>query len=288
MIDSDHEIVSVCLVTRNRRDLLMNALKSLESQTHPVSEVIVVDNASTDGSVSAMKGDFPDVRIIRLHENKGCPPARNIAMVNATSDFIANLDDDGIFSSEAIEMALGVFRKFPRTGIVMMDIVENEKSRSPNVSDGQLLPVFSAGCSIIRSSVLEECGYFDDHIFRQGEEYDLSIRVFQVGWEIRFSKDAKMFHFPPKVLKNNPRIQYLGALSKSLALVKFAPLKFLVPDLTKRILGYSILFLKRGRVDLMGKLFFNFFLLLPRALRSRTVLTKGYETSRKLHKSYVR
>lgn len=287
MGENGHISVAVCLVTHNRRALLLNALASLKKQTFPVSEIVLVDNCSSDGSSAEVRTVHPEVKIIRLHENKGCPPARNIAMANARSEYIANLDDDGEFAPDAIENALGVFEKFPDTGIVMMDIIEEGESRFPKFSDEQIIPNFSAGCCIIKSSVLEKCGFFSDDIFRQGEEYDFSIRVLGAGWQMRFSRFAKMYHYPPVALRSLPRIMYLGALAKSLAVVKYAPGKYVVPDLVRRFSGYSFLFLKSGRLDLIFKLFFNFFYHVPGALRSRDVQEVGYPLSRKLHRQHV-
>ncbi len=98
--------VVASVLTWNRRDLLRQALAALSEQTREVDELIVVDNASTDGTPEMLRHDFPDVRLIALAENQGgaggyCEAIR--AGYLAGADWVWLMDDDTIPSPTALE-----------------------------------------------------------------------------------------------------------------------------------------------------------------------------------------
>lgn len=284
---SDHERppVSVCIVTYNRRELLLNALASVRRQDWPIREIIVVDNASDDGTYAAVAEQYPEVKLFRTHRNLGCPPARNLAMGNARSRYIANLDDDGAFEPDAVAEAMAVFADHPRAGVVMMNVVEEGQSRSPQQPDRSELHIFSGGCNLIRAEVLERCGYFDDRIFRQGEEYGLSIRMFEHGFEIRYAARAVMNHYPPVRLARSPDNLARGGISLSLALVRYAPVSALLVDLPRRLFGHTWLLLRAGAFGACLRMWSGFLAGVPEIWKERKVLARGFAKSRRLRRA---
>ena len=90
---TEYPRVSVVLTTCDRKDLLSRALRSVARQSHPVDEIIVVDDGSRDGTVEELAPVFPSVFWLR-QENKGVSSARNLGIRRAGGDWIALLDSD--------------------------------------------------------------------------------------------------------------------------------------------------------------------------------------------------
>src|SRR5438309_9550802 len=86
--------VSALVVSHNVRDLLLSTLRALENDDWPALEVIVVDNASVDGSVAAAQREFPRARVVALAENVGYGRANNVAFDHARGELILLLNPD--------------------------------------------------------------------------------------------------------------------------------------------------------------------------------------------------
>ncbi len=100
-------MISVIIPTYNRKELLMEALKSVLSQTFQDIEIIVVDDASTDGTESLLEGwgTHPLIRYIRLAQNSGVHVARNTGLEAAHGDEVLFLDSDDILYPDALAIA---------------------------------------------------------------------------------------------------------------------------------------------------------------------------------------
>ena len=88
-------LVSIQIVTWNRRDELARCLESALAQTYKNIEIVVVDNASTDDSAQMVGQEFPNVRLVRVEKNLGCPSGRNFGFAHCRGKYIYLLDDDG-------------------------------------------------------------------------------------------------------------------------------------------------------------------------------------------------
>src|SRR4051794_40583957 len=100
------ERVSVVIITRNRRDELLQTLpKLVELPQAPA--VIVVDNASTDGTVEAVRDRFPTAEVIALGANEGAA-GRNIGVERATTPYVAFSDDDSWWDADALSTAADI------------------------------------------------------------------------------------------------------------------------------------------------------------------------------------
>lgn len=98
--------VAAVVVTHNRKSLLRQCLHAIQAQTHPVTDIIVVDNASTDGTTTMVRRDFPDVTLRALEENRGGAGGFYEGMKVATSravDWIWVMDDDAEPMSDALQ-----------------------------------------------------------------------------------------------------------------------------------------------------------------------------------------
>jgi GT2 family glycosyltransferase len=150
--------ISYVIITRNRRERLLETLARLEENT-PLDrhqwETIVVDNASEDGTVAAVRGAFPGVRTIALTSNEGMP-ARNHAFAQAHGEFLVSLDDDSYPAPGAIEIALNHLASRPLTAALTARAVlpdgKWEASAFPHVILG--------GACVLRRSALQKIGGF--------------------------------------------------------------------------------------------------------------------------------
>ncbi len=278
-------LVTIGIVTYNRANLLARAIDSALKQSWPSFEVLVIDNASTDNTCKMLGEKYPEVKLLKTHKNLGCPPARNLVMANMLGDFFVSLDDDGILNQDAVAVAMSLFEESQKIGIVHMNVIEKEKSVYPSWPRGYRTGTFPGGANIIRKIVLEECGYFDDAFFRQGEEYDLSIRMHERGYEIAYCPDAIMNHYPVVFSRTSPELQAVGFLNKSISLLKFAPLKYIVLGLPRRILGYAWVLTKLGKPWLIIKSVVKLFVLAPSVLKKRKVHGRGYKMVKLLIKN---
>ncbi len=91
----------------NTRELTLDCLRSVYAQTHDVSfEVLVVDNASADGSAQAIAAEFPCIRLFLLHDNRGFAAANNLAGQHATGEWLLLLNPDTVILDRAIDKLL--------------------------------------------------------------------------------------------------------------------------------------------------------------------------------------
>ena len=107
--DSEHASVAAVVVTFNRREILRRSIESLGRQTHPVDEVIVVDNASSDGTRTMLAEGFPLVTTLSLPENAGPGAAFAIGMKHAYEQghrWAWLFNDDDLAKPEALEILL--------------------------------------------------------------------------------------------------------------------------------------------------------------------------------------
>ena len=94
--------ISVIIPTYNRKDSLLESVRSVDGQTAPVGEVIVVDDGSTDGTSNLIRDAFPHVKLL-TQENQGVSSARNLGLRHAQGSWIAFLDSDDTWLPEKIQ-----------------------------------------------------------------------------------------------------------------------------------------------------------------------------------------
>src|SRR5438309_864866 len=99
-------LLSIAIVNWNTRDLLLQALESVFASSLPSLDVIVVDNASTDGSAEAVSARFPQVRLITNSANMGYAHGNNQAMREARAAYILLLNPDVILPPDGLEKAV--------------------------------------------------------------------------------------------------------------------------------------------------------------------------------------
>lgn len=117
--------ISVVLPVFNGEEFLAQAIESVLTQTHPVKEIIVVDDGSTDQSLSLARRYEPRVRCIS-QQNQGASAARNAGIAAASGEWIAFLDADDYWLPSKIERQVAVIKEFPAAGLIYAGRLELE------------------------------------------------------------------------------------------------------------------------------------------------------------------
>ena len=102
-------LVSVVIITWNRKDDVLESVQSIYKQNYQNVEVVVVDNGSTDGTADALAQVFPAVKIVTLNRNTGVSEGRNLGVAAATGEVIFFLDSDASLGHDTLS---NIVRKF--------------------------------------------------------------------------------------------------------------------------------------------------------------------------------
>jgi len=201
----DNCLVSFIVLTYNRKDELIQALKSIQSQSYHPKEIIVVDNGSTDGSSTLIKESFPSVKLIRLNNNVGVGRGKNIGIQNAQGDVLIFIDDDAFFvdrnSTKLIvnrllsEENLGLIGckifNLPKNGIDRKEIPRRDKK----IIEHEHETTYFVGTGFaLKRKVIESVGLFPEDYFYSGEELDLSFRMIEAGFKIIYFPKVVVYH----------------------------------------------------------------------------------------------
>ena len=208
-------MISVVVLNYNGKRYLDDCLSSLAAQTFRDLEVIVVDNASTDGSVEYIKSNFSWVRLVINKENLGFAGGTNSGIRAAEGDLILTFNNDARADSRLLEylhkpMAdsnVGVCAAKMLLADGRINSAGICLSRSGAAWDrGMFGPdngqydareeVFGAcaGAALYRREMLDEIGLFDEDFFLYMEDVDLAFRARLAGWKCIYVPEAKVFH----------------------------------------------------------------------------------------------
>ena len=231
MTDSQTSLISVAIITWNRRQYVLRAIESVFKQPYRPVEIIVVDSASTDGTAEAIEEAYPEVRVIRLHRNMGCPEGRNVALANCTGEIIFSLDDDAWLTSTTLSLCIERFKKESSLGVIACRVLapedESEGKNSKNIREYYTY-LFSGGAFAIRKEVLGKAGYFVSDFFRQAEESDLALRILEVGYFILYYPKTVIYHELVPINRNKKLFMFYGCRNELYTVIRRYPL-FLVP-----------------------------------------------------------
>lgn len=189
-------LVSVLLVTMNRNNDLLRCLNTVYAQTYQPLEIVLVDNNSSDGTPEIISEQFPDIRIIRLHKNYGCPTARNIGAANCAGKYIYLLDDDGWLETTAIEQCVDVAEANPQLGAIssLMYDVDRQCWYPAEYKQQCLLAQFYGTCTLLRKDAFLRVGGFPDDFFRNAEEEYTSLVLLEAGYRCCVVPTSVMYH----------------------------------------------------------------------------------------------
>ncbi len=203
--------VGVAIATRDRREQLLATLAQLRALPER-PPILVVDNASTDGTADAVRERHPDVGLLALAENRGAA-ARNAAVRRLATPYVAFADDDSWWEPGALTRAADAMAAHPRLGVLAARVLVGprrrldptcaEMARSPLTDAGGAevpgVPVlgFVACGAVVRRTAFLQVGGFDAHYGVGGEERLLAGDLAAAGWLVRYDERLVVCHWPP-------------------------------------------------------------------------------------------
>jgi GT2 family glycosyltransferase len=202
----DHLEVGVVVATRDRRDDLLRTLDQLEALPER-PPIVVVDNASGDGTAAAVGAAFPRVGLLALQRNRGAY-ARNLGVERLSTPLVAFCDDDSWFEAGALRRLQELFRDSPRLGLLAARILVGEERRldsvsalmaeSPTVSGAPAPRIYgflACGAAVRRVAFLQ-VGGFCERFLIGGEETLFALDLLAAGWETAYAEDVVAIHMP--------------------------------------------------------------------------------------------
>jgi len=216
--------ISIVIVSWNTRDILRDCLESIANQTTLPHEVIVVDNASTDGSQDMIRQSFPDVKLIANTSNRGFAAANNQGLEIAAGDKLLLLNPDTIVLDHATDVMSRWLDAHPDVGCVGCQVFEDPETIQQTcfADPGPLslaviefglkrlfpwpeygswdrktqrdVDVVSGMFMMVPRNVFEKVGLLDDAFFIYSEEADWCRRIRNAGWRCVFAPEARILH----------------------------------------------------------------------------------------------
>jgi N-acetylglucosaminyl-diphospho-decaprenol L-rhamnosyltransferase len=207
----------VSIVNTNSRELLLACLETLQGAD---VETVVLDNASEDGSVEAVRDRFPDVRVIAQPFRAGFGTNHNTVIRATEGRYVYVLNEDTTAGDWAFDRVVAYLDAHPRVAALGPRLVYPDgrlqdsawRFPTPLVSALGLLTVGKLGVKqsrgeaahpvdwvmgaalVLRRGALQEVGLFDEEFFLYSEEVDLQFRLRQAGWEVHYFPEATVVH----------------------------------------------------------------------------------------------
>ena len=221
--------VSIILVSWNTRELLLGCLESLSAAVGTLrTDIWMVDNGSTDGSVAAVRERFPLVRLIENHSNPGFAAANNQGIAASAGRYTLLLNSDTIAEPASIERLVRFADGQPTAGIIGARLLNRDGSFQASFADfpslrSELLSVTGIGprlfgrwypsygprrsqmarrvdwiqgaCMLARRAAIEQAGPMDEQYFMYNEEIDWCMQMWRAGWEVWYLPEARIVHY---------------------------------------------------------------------------------------------
>ena len=220
--------LSVIIVNWNTRDLLAQCLRSVYDTTSNLDfEVVVVDNASTDGSQAMVRQQFPHILLIANRENVGFARANNQAMRVSRGRYALLLNSDALLLAHAVQAMISLAEANPQAGIIGAQLLNPDgsfqashtpfpnlwqeflilsgvgrmlygpwyPSHGPQEEQGpQMVGYVEGACMLVRREAFEDVGGLDEGYFMYAEEVDWCYAMWEKGWQVWYQPAAQVIH----------------------------------------------------------------------------------------------
>ena len=226
-------LVSINILSYNRRKELRTTLQEIFKQSYKNIEVIVVDNASTDGAPEMVESEFPRVRLLKLKKNIGIA-GWNEGFKVAKGEYLLVLDDDAYPEKNSIRKAVTELKSNDLVACVAFNVydVESSKQHKTNwqpdeeVVDKTFWSVF-IGCAVMFSKIkLKEVIKMPEHYFINLHELPVSAAIHNNGYKILFDKDIIAYHNFNKEAKYNKTSDQFVFKNSLLFINEYLPMHF--------------------------------------------------------------
>jgi N-acetylglucosaminyl-diphospho-decaprenol L-rhamnosyltransferase len=211
--------LSIIIVNWNTSKLLFQCLESIyRSELRSTFEIIVVDNASTDDSISLITTNFPDVHIISNDRNLGFATANNQGIAVAKGRYVLLLNSDTIVLPGVFDEMLRVADLNPQTGVIGPKLLnmdgtlqkswssfpsflsellgKNFRIRHPvvNIPNTYDVDWIMGACMLVRAATIQDVGKMDEDYFFYSEETDWCFRIKKKNWKVWYLTSGEIYH----------------------------------------------------------------------------------------------
>lgn len=214
--------LSIIIVSFNTKDLLGRCLESLLMTSAKETEIIVVDNASTDGSVEFVEKRYKDIKILRNKENLGFAKANNQGLRQAKGKYCLLLNSDTEVKPDALSNLVEFAENNPQAGIVGAKLLNPDASIQPSIyhlptlwraikefwlgkkgeyekyaltgTDRVKVEALTGAAMIIPRKTIEKVGLLDERYFMYFEDLDFCRRVKNAGYKVYYFPGAEIIH----------------------------------------------------------------------------------------------
>lgn len=225
--------ISIIIVSYNVRHFLLKCIESIYNSNHNLKiEIIVVDNASADGSISAVRSKFAGVKCFQNENNFGFSRANNIGIDVAQGQYVLILNPDTILQEDCLATSYQYMQNNENCGVLGVKMIDGgghylreSKRGMPDLwnsfckfsgltdlfPDSRILSGYYLGhlpkdevnevdvlCGaymFFRKKVLLDCGKFDEDYFMYGEDIDLSLQVKKRNYKVIYLPSTRIIHF---------------------------------------------------------------------------------------------
>ncbi len=298
--------IAVVILNWNGVDLLKKFLPSVITYS-PEASIYVIDNASTDGSISYLQQHHPGVQIISLDQNYGYAGGYNRGLQQIEADVYALVNSDLEVTQNWLQPIILEFTKHPETAIIQPKIKDYKNKKKFEYAgaaggyldlfgypycDGRILfkvaedtgqynrrkEIFwaSGACLLVRKPVFDQLQGFDESFFAHQEEIDFCWRAHHQQNKAVYVPESTVYHLGGASLSNhNPFKTYLNFRNNLLMMLKNLPKSLVAPIIFSRLLldGLAgIVFMLQGKPKhtwAIVKAHFGFYKRIPQALKQR-------------------
>jgi len=225
--------LSVIVVNWNTRDLLRECLAALHAADLPApAETIVVDNASTDGSVDMVRGEFPGVTVLANEDNAGYARANNRALCRARGRYVLLLNSDTRVAPTAIRTLWRFMEEHPAAAACAPRLVTVDGLAQRFAFGGEPTAAYllrrllargllgrdlhdwacpearevdwaSGACLLVRREAVDAVGLLDEEMFMYFEDVDWCLRMRRSGWRVYVQPEAVVTHVGGQSVRQN-------------------------------------------------------------------------------------
>ncbi len=191
--------VSIVISTRNRCGDAVTAIESSLAQRYEPLEVLLYDDASTDGTAEVVRDRFPEVRLVASDKQQGYLVWRNQGFRDASGEYVISLDDDSYFTdADTVTRVVELFAASPQAAAIALPYCEPQRgqgnSRMSPCPAGTPLRSYVGCAHAIRRQLALDAGGYRELLTHQGEEKDLCIRLRDHGWDIVYGDSPPLVH----------------------------------------------------------------------------------------------
>lgn len=228
--------VSICMVSLNCRQVLEACLASIYKSSDAITfEIIIIDNASTDGTLEYIEQNYPNILLVRNASNVGFAQGTNQAMAVASGRYLLWLNTDTVIQSDSLCKLVQFMDEHPLVGIVGPKVlnadgtIQNQCRRGfptpwaslsyflglskifPHSSlfarylltyldENEIAEVdaVSGCCMLVRRKIIEQTGLIDTVYHSYGEDLDFCAEAKKAGWQVFFNPDTTIIHYGGK------------------------------------------------------------------------------------------